>query len=371
MPLFIEAVGVLDGYVNAEIRARVRGYLRTQNYKDGATVKQGDLLFTIEQDEYVAAVASAKAALSRANASKINTTAALDRNQALAPKGVVSKAELDTATANLADSNGQVDSAQAALRQAELNLSYTQIHAPNDGVAGLALVRIGNLVGQDGPTLLTTVSQVDPIRVNFPMSEIDYLKYPERFKRFQERDLAWAQKQFPKLDQPNGRTDDGDAGIELILADNSVYKHRGLIVTANRQVDTTTGTIQLQALFPNSESILRPGQYGRIRIRRQSEGEHVIVVPEKALISVQGAYSVAVVGADKKVAMHRIEVGPASNGYRIVTNGVNEGDTIVVEGTQKVADGQLVNPQPAPLPSAAPMSSAAPAPAAISSAAKP
>jgi membrane fusion protein (multidrug efflux system) len=352
VPIFIEAVGTLDGYVNADIRARVKGYLRSQNYKDGSTVKEGQLLFTIEQAEYQTAVASAQAAVARASAVQTNAHAALERNQALAPKGVVSKQELDNAVAGNADGNGQVMSAQAALAQAQLNLSYTQIKAPNDGVAGLALVRVGNLVGQDGPTLLTTVSQVDPIRVNFPMSEIDYVKFPDRLKRLDGRDLAWTKKNFPKL-EAHQLAEGDDSGIELLLADGSVYPHRGLIVTANRQVDASTGTIQLQALFPNTDGTLRPGQYGRVRIRREGEGTAALVVPEKALISVQGSYSLAVVGPDKKVSLKRVETGPSVRGFRIITSGVNEGDSIVVEGVQKASDGALVNPQPAPPPATA------------------
>jgi multidrug efflux pump subunit AcrA (membrane-fusion protein) len=174
--LFIEAVGTLDGYVNADIRARVKGYLRSQNYKDGSPVKEGQLLFTIEPAEYVNAAAVANATLVRANAAKDIGRVSLDRNQALAQQGLVSRQVVDDSVAQAADSNGQVLAAQAALSQAQLNLSYTQIHAPVSGLAGLALVRVGNLVGQDSPTLLTTVSQLDPIRVNFPTSEIDYVR---------------------------------------------------------------------------------------------------------------------------------------------------------------------------------------------------
>lgn len=350
LQVYVEAVGTLDGYVNADIRARVKGYLRSQDYKDGATVKEGQLLFTIEPDEYRDAVASAKAALARANAAKTNGQSVLERNQALAPKGVVSKQELDNAVAQAADTSGQVEAAQAALQQAQLNLSYTQIKAPNDGVAGLALVRVGNLVGQDGPTLLTTVSQMDPIRVNFPMSEIDYVKFPDRLKKLEGRDLAWAKQQFPKLDA-NQRADGDDPGLELLLADGSTYKHRGVLVTANRQVDASTGTIQLQALFPNSDNILRPGQYGRVRIQREDQGKGALAVPEKALISVQGSYSVAVVGDDNKVQLRKVELGASAKGLRIVTSGLKEGEKVVVDGTQKATDGATVAPKPAPPPS--------------------
>jgi len=349
LALFIEAVGTLDGYVNADIRARVKGYLRSQNYKDGSPVKEGQLLFTIESEEYANAVSAASAALVRATAAKANGTVSLERNTLLAQQGLVSTQTVDDSTAKAADSSGQVLAAQASLRQAQLNLSYTKIHAPVSGMAGLALVRVGNLVGQDGPTLLTTVSQLDPIRVNFPMSEIDYVRFPDRLKDLTKRDVAWAQKQFPKLDAKQ-KAEGEDPGIELILADGSTYPHRGLLVSANRQVDASTGTIQLQAFFPNPDASLRPGQYARVRIPREDQGKSVLTVPEKALINVQGSYSIAVVGADHKVKLRQVELGPPAKGQRIVLKGLSEGESIVVDGVQKVTDDGVVNPKPAPAP---------------------
>ncbi len=343
LSLFIEAVATIDGFVDADIRARVKGYVRAQNYKDGAAVKQGQLLFSIEQDEYVNSVATARALLVRAEAAKTNGAIELTRNQLLSQQGLVSTQVFDNAVAAAADANGQVLAAQAALQQAALNLSYTQIHAPVDGVAGLALVRIGNLVGQDGPTLLTTVSQVDPIRVNFPMSEIDYVRFPERLRHLEQRDAAWARQQFAKLDAQHA-ADGDDPGLQLLLADGSVYAHRGVLVTANRQVDASTGTIQLQALFPNHDGTLKPGQYGRVRIQRPDLGQGVLVVPEKAVISVQGSFSLGIVGQDRRVHLRQVELGAAARGMRIVTKGVNEGEQVVAEGLQKINDGSLVAP---------------------------
>jgi membrane fusion protein (multidrug efflux system) len=340
--LFIEAVATIDGYVDADIRARVKGYIRGQSYKDGATVKQGQLLFSIEPDEYINAVASARAALVRAEAAKANGTIELNRNQLLSQQGLVATQVLDNAVATAADADGQVLAARAALQQAELNLSYTQIHAPVSGVAGLALVRAGNLVGQDGPTLLTTVSQVDPIRVNFPMSEIDYVRFPERLRHLEQRDLAWARAQFSKLDAHASA--EGDPGLELVLADGSVYAHRGVLIAANRQVDPSTGTIQLQALFPNADGALKPGQYGRVRIQRTDQGKAALVVPERALISVQGSFSLGVVGDDRRVHLRQVELGSAARGLRIVIKGVSEGDRVVVDGLQRISDGSLVAP---------------------------
>ena len=287
VPMFIEAVGTLDGYDNAEIRARVRGFLRTQGYKDGSFVKAGQVLFTIEPTEYLAAQSSARAAVARAKVNQAHNRVQLDREQSLLKTGMVSQQDLDNAAANFADADGQVQAAEAQLQQADLNLSYTQIRSPIDGVAGLALVRIGNLVGQEGPTLLTTVSLIDPIRVNFPMSEVDFVQYPDRFKQLDLRDITWAKRQFARLDS-GAKTETGDSGVEISLTDGSVYPHRGVIVTTNRQIDPSTGTIQVQALIPNPDGNLRPGQYGHVRIRRTEAGRAVLVVPEKALISGAG-----------------------------------------------------------------------------------
>jgi len=367
--LYNEAVGSLDGYVNAEIRARVRGILQAQRYKDGAMVKAGQVLFTIDPSEFRIAVESAQAALARAETARAHNKALLARRTELGASNVVSKQEVEDADAAARDAEDQVRTAQAQLQSAKLNLSYTEIRSPVPGVAGLAQVRVGNLVGQDGPTLLTTVSQVDPIRVNFPMSEVDYVKSADRLKQLDGRDLAWATKQFAKMAGgaavagkgteaaagKGGEAADDDT-LELVLSDGSIYPHKGVIVAANRQVDATTGTIQLQALFPNPGNVLRPGQYGRVRLRRRDVGANALLVPEKALIQVQGTYSLAVLGEGNKVSIKKVEVGPTAGTSRVVTSGVKAGDRVVAEGVQKVSDGITVVPQPlaaAPAPTPA------------------
>jgi membrane fusion protein (multidrug efflux system) len=345
LPLFIEAVATIDGYVNADIRARVRGFLTSQSYKDGEPVRKGQTLFTIDGSEYAAALESAKAALSRAKTAQSRAKIELDRDVALFRSGNLSQQDLDNARATLGDADGQVHAAQAALQESSLNLSYTNIQSPLDGVAGMAQVRVGNLVGQSEPTLLATVSLTDPMRVTFPISEVDYVKSPERFQHLEKRDLAWAKAEASKLDlDPTAMS---DAAVELVLADGSVFAHRGVIVTVNRNIDTSTGTLLLQALVPNPDGLLRPGQYGRIRTPRVHEGHDVLTVPEKALVAVQGTYSVAVVGNDNKVALKHVELGARADGRRVVVSGVQEGDRIVVEGTQRTADGMLVEPHAA------------------------
>lgn len=347
LQLTTESVATLDGYVNAEIRARVKGFLEAQLYKDGAFVRSGQPLFTIEAGEYAAAVKGARAGVARARAADARNRVLLERSEGLFKTGMLSQQDLDDARTGLADTQGSVEAAEAELARAALDLSYTTIKAPVEGVAGVANVRIGNLVGQDGPTLLTTVSQLDPLRVSFALSEIDFVRYPDRLKRFDGRDLAWARRQFAKLDA-DGAAEDGDPGVELLLSDGRVYGHRGVIVSADRQIDATSGTIRLQALFPNPENLLRPGQYGRVRLARGDEGRAQLVVPERALILLQGSYSVGVVDADNKVELRRIEPGPSVDGLRAVKSGVTEGERVVVEGVQKISDGAPVRPEPLP-----------------------
>ncbi|GEJ56722.1 efflux RND transporter periplasmic adaptor subunit [Anaeromyxobacter diazotrophicus] len=362
LPIYVDAVATLDGFVNAEIRARVRGFLEQQRYPDGAPVKEGQLLFTIERSEYEAAVATARAAVARAESARAHARPLLARKRELAKVDGVSQQELEDAQAQDSDSEAQVQAARAQLRQAELNLSYTQVRSPISGVAGLALVRPGNLVGADGPTLLTTVSQVDLIRVTFPLSEGDYLRAPGRLRQLPARDAAWVRQQLPRLDR-GGETVDGDPGVELVLSDGTVYRHRGVVVAVNRQIDPTTGTLQLQALFPNPERLLRPGQYGRVRLRQEGVGQGALVVPEKALSQIQGLYTLAVVGADEKVQLRQVKVGPGAGALRIVLDGVKEGERVVVDGLQAARDGVRVTAreaQTAALTPAAPPVTAAP-----------
>jgi membrane fusion protein (multidrug efflux system) len=280
--------------------------------------------------------------------------------QALFNSGAISQQQIDDATAAAADAQAQVEGASAQLKQARLNLSYTELRSPLSGIAGVAPVRVGNLVGQEGPTLLTTVSQIDPMRVSFPISERDYVSYQKRFRQLAERDLSWAQKQFARLEHGENAENE-DPGVELQLSDGSVYAHRGVVVTAARAFDPSTGTIQLQALIPNPDGLLRPGQYGRVRLRRDQTNASALIVPQKALISVQGTYSLGVIGADDKVQLRRVRVGKSASGSSVIDEGVNEGERIVVEGVQKAREGTLVNPKPWTPPAPSPSPSAFPA----------
>jgi len=353
LPIYNETVSGLDGYVNADIRARVRGYLSKQEYKEGGLVKANQRLFSIERTEYEAAVGSAEAALARAKAAAQRDRASYERAKALFKTGAASQQDIDIAQAAAGDSEAQIEGARAQLAQAQLNLSYTQVRSPIDGVAGLTQVRVGNLVGQDGPTLLTTVSQIDPMRVTFPISERDYLATQARFKALEKRDLSWAKTQFAKLEKGESAEND-DPGVELLLSDGTVYSYRGIVVTSGREFDSGTGTIQLQALFPNPNGLLRPGQYGRVRLRSVDAGHNALAVPEKALLMVQGSYSVGLLTPDDKVQLRRVKTGPSVEGLRVIEDGVSEGDRVVVEGVQKISDGAQVKAEEAPsLPLAA------------------
>jgi membrane fusion protein (multidrug efflux system) len=337
--LTTDVVGAVDGYVNAEIRARERGVLKAQLYRDGAAVKAGQALFLLDRAEYDAAVEAARAAVARAEAADAHARAQLARRTDLGASRVVSQQEIEDAQAAARDSEGQLRATQAQLRQAQLNLSYTQIRSPVAGVAGIANVRVGNLVGQDGPTLLTTVSQVDPIRVTFPLNETEYVLSRARFEAVKRRNPAETAARLADL----RRGDVGAAGderVDLVLADGSAYSHFGVVVAFNRQIDPTTGTIALQALFPNPGNFLRPGQFARVRSHRRRAG--AIVVPEAAIIEVQGTYELAVVGAGNTVRLRRVEVGPLVDGVRVIAKGVEPGEAVVVGGVQKVRDGSVV-----------------------------
>jgi membrane fusion protein (multidrug efflux system) len=337
VPLYLDEIGSLDSYSNVDIRARVRGYLIAQDFKDGARVAKGASLFRIEPDQYAANGESAAAALSRARVAVDKSQLDVDRGRALRQAGVISQQDLDHDEAALRDAQGQVRAGQAEAALASLDLRYTTIHSPIEGVVGVPRVRTGNLVGQDGPTLLTTVSQLDPMRVDFTVPEAEYLRHPEWFADVDQRDLSWAQAQFASH----------SATIELDLADDSVYPYRAVIVTLDRTVDNATGTAHVQALVPNPHGTLRPGQFARVRLPRTSEGQGLVVVPETALVSVQGKFSVAVVGADHVVKIVPVELGPSIDGGAVIRRGLEGREQVVVEGLQRVRDGVVVTPHPA------------------------
>ena len=327
VPIYSEAVGTTVGFVNAQIRSRVQGYLLKQAYADGRAVKAGQLLFQIDDRDYKAALDKALGVLAQEQADLQKNELDLARYKPLAAEGAVSRQELDNATQATLASQARVESARAAVETAKLNLGWTRIYSPINGIAGIASVQVGDLVTPS--TLLTTVSQVDPIKVDFPISEQEYLRYANRIKQ----DLQSDRK--------------AELDLELILGDGKPYKYVGHLYSVNRQVDIQTGTIELQGLFPNPDGILRPGQYAKVRaaadIRRKA-----LLVPQRAVQEIQGQYQVAVVGPDNRVTLKNVKPGDRAGTLWIITDGLRPGERVVTDGLQKVKDGIEVIPQPIP-----------------------
>ncbi|HEV8711294.1 MAG TPA: efflux RND transporter periplasmic adaptor subunit [Candidatus Binatia bacterium] len=330
VPIYSEWLGTTDGSVNAQIRARVQGYLESRDYREGTFVKAGDLLFTIDPRPYQAALDQAKGDLARAEANLGKTQLDVGRYTPLAKEGAISQQELDNAVQANQANKASVEAARAALKQAELNLEWTQIKSPIGGIAGIAVAQIGDLISQN--TLLTTVSRVDPIKVTFPISEREYLKFADRVATAMEAE---------QRAQPHGPP------IELILADGNVYRERGGFALPDREVDLKTGTITVVSYFPNPRNILRPGLYAKARAVIDTKKD-ALLVPQRAVQELQGSYRVAVIGADNKVEFRPVKVGARIGSLWIIDEGLKSGERVVAEGLQKVRDGLTVNPKTVP-----------------------
>jgi len=319
VPIYKEWIGTLDGTVNAIIRAQVQGYLIKQNYRDGDPVKKGQVLFEIDPRTFQAALDQAKAQLEAQQARWTTAKANLARIRPLAEQNAVSKKDLDDAIGTEQAARAAVLSAQAAVDKGQLDLGFTRIISPVDGIAGLAKAQIGNLVGPVGTEELTTVSTVNPIMVYIQVSEQEYLQSGRNVKRRE--------------------TDKQMAG--LILADGSTYAHRGAFGFADRQIDVKTGTIRVAAVFPNPNNFLRPGQYGRVRVATDIHKD-ALLVPQRAVTEIQGKYMVAVVGADNKADMRPVTTGERFENLWVILEGLKPGERVVVEGLQKVRPGMPV-----------------------------
>lgn len=333
VPVYMEIVGQTKGSQDVEIRARVEGFLESVNFREGATVRKGDLLYQIDPKPLETALAQARASLATADARLSQASISVTRLKPLAQQQAVSQQELDNALATENGARAQVDAARAAVEKATLDLGYTRITSPIDGIVGTTLVKPGNLVGRGESTLLTTVSQIDPMLFRAGISESDYLDVVRR-----------------RNDQSRIGTPDRNP-IELILSDGSRYKHPGYLEAVERAVDTTTGTLAVQFTFPNPEGILRPGLYGRARFEFELR-RGALLVPQRAVQELQNLFTVAVVGADDKVSVRTVKVGPRIDGLWVVESGVQAGERVVVEGLQKVRDGMQVRatPQAPPAP---------------------
>jgi RND family efflux transporter MFP subunit len=325
IPVVREWIGSLDGSVNADVRARVSGYVISQNYKEGTVVKQGDLLFQIDPSVYEAAVEQAKAGLAQAQANQLQTEQTEQRETQLFEQKVESAQNRDNAVQSNTAAKAAVKAQEATLRQAELNLEFTKITAPISGVVGIANPGIGDLVGPGDANPLATVSTVDPIKVYFQISEQDYLKVAQ--------DRAEANGTNPGWPPP----------VQIILADGTLYPRQGKFSAVDRQVDNQTGTIRLAALFPNPDNILRPGQFVRVRVTvRTLHG--ALLVPQRAVNEMQTSFELAVVGADNKAEIRTVKVGERVGSLWVVEDGLKPGERVVVEGLQKVRDNEPVKP---------------------------
>jgi RND family efflux transporter MFP subunit len=327
VPLYSEWVATLDGYVNAEIRPQVSGYIIKQDYTEGSLVRKGQVLFEIDPRPFTAALDRAKGDLAQAQAQLGKSTLDVERDTPLAEAKAIAKSQLDNEVQAKLGAQAAVESGRAAVEQAALNLEWTKVTSLVDGIAGIAQVQIGNLVGAN--SILTSVSQVEPIKAFFPISEHEYLI---------------AQSQGNSISSQHTIRFFGTT-VELILADGSVYRQKGKVLLADRQVDANTGTIRIIAAFPNPGNILRPGQYGRVRVETNLK-KGALLLPQTAVAQSQGSYQVAIVGSDHKVSMRTVKPGATVGTMWVIDEGLKPGEQVAAEGPQKLKEGTLVTPKP-------------------------
>lgn len=344
VPIYGNWVATLDGYVNANIQPQVTGYLIEQKYREGSFVHKGDILFEIDPRPFQALLDQARGQLAQAQGQLAQAQAQLGlarinvkRDTPLAAARAVAQSQLDADIqaqaqyeAQVKTAQANISTAQASIEQAQLNLGFAHVRSLIDGIAGIATTQIGNLVSPT--TILTSVSQVDPIKVYFSISEQEYLALAGRIRQGGAVDFLRANSTVP---------------LQLTLANDMVYPHPGRIIFADRQVNSQTGTIRIAGEFPNPGNLLRPGQFGRIRALTTIQ-HAAVLVPQRAVTELQGRYQVAVVGPDNRVSIHAVEVGDRTGQMWIVTSGLKKGDRVVSEGTTKVADGTEVTPKPDP-----------------------
>jgi RND family efflux transporter MFP subunit len=341
VPIYGEWIGTLDGFVNADVRGQVTGYLLRQDYQEGALVKKGQLLFEIDPRPFQAVLDQAEGQLAQATAQLANAEAVqrrtqldVDRYIPLAREQAASQQDLDNAVQNnlaakatVATAQAQIKTAEAAVETAKINLDFTRLVAPIDGIAGQAQLQVGALINpSSGP--VTSVSTTDPIKVYFTVSEAEYLEFNRRFPTESSR-----QAEFKRLP------------LDLILADGTTYAHQGIVSFADRQVNQSTGAIRIAGLFSNPGNILRPGGYGKVRAASKIQKD-ALLIPQRAVAEVQGGYQVAVVDDENKVSIRAVKVSDRVGGQWIVEEGLKGGERVVVEGGLKVGPGMQVNPTP-------------------------
>jgi len=332
-----EWIGTLDGSVNADIRPKVEGYLLRQLYKEGQFVRRNDPLFEIDTRQFRAALEQARGSLARAEAQLSKADRDVERFTPLAAQRAISQQELDNALAAERDARGGLAAAKAAVDQAALNLGWTKVTSPIDGIVGIARTQMGDLVNPQ--SVMTTVSTVDPIRVTIGISEREYM------------DKA------ALINRANYSTTERGPSLELILQDGTVFHEKGKAVLVDREVNVKTGTLTIKGFFPNPHNILRPGQYARIRATLDVR-PHALVVPQKAVTELQGGSRVAVAGADGKADIRAIETGPRVGDLWVVEKGLKPGENVIVSGLQFLRPGMPVTAKAAPAPGPSPAAQA-------------
>ena len=332
IPLYLDMVGQTLGSVDIPIRARVDGVLEEMHFLEGRSVKQGQLLYVIDAVPYQSKVVEAEGRLAEAETSLAKAESDLNRIRPLAEMKAVSQQDLDASVAQFEAAQGALQAAQAQVEQANIQLGYTRIDAPIDGLISITQANVGEYVGQyPNPVVLNTVSQVDPIRVRFAISEREYLRF--------SRSLSQSMR---SLDDEEMRKDE----LELILADGTVHDHRGGVVSFNAAVDPQTGTLTLEADFPNPDRIVLPGQFARVRGSPETR-TNAIAVPQRAVIETQGLFQLGVVATDGTVELRRVEMGPRVDNEWIVDSGLKAGERVALDGLQRLRTGMKVVPKTA------------------------
>jgi RND family efflux transporter MFP subunit len=323
-----EWIATLDGYVNAQIRPQVSGYLVKRNYREGTAVRKAEVLFEIDPRPFNAALDQARAQLAQAEAQLAKSAHDVERDTPLAEQQAIAHSQLDTEIQAYRAAQANAQSLRAGVEAAELNVGFTKVTSLIDGIAAIATAQIGDLVGP--ATLLTTVSQVSPIKAYFAVSESEYLRMAESINGPRRGDVQpW----------------DARAGLSLTLSDGRPYPHKGRFVAADREVDRGTGTIRLVAAFANPGNVLRPGQYGRVRAVTRTDNR-ALVVPQRAIADLQGTYQVKVLGPGNQVSVRSITVGDRVGNLQIVKAGLKAGERVIVGAPAAVREGTVVSPKP-------------------------
>jgi membrane fusion protein (multidrug efflux system) len=323
-------VTTLTGYINADVRAQVSGYLYSQNYANGGLVKAGDVMFQIDPRPFQAALDQAKGSLAQSQAQNTADQLNAERSTELYKKKVISQEQYDDTMQAYEASKAAVQAAQAAVEQSSLNLTFTKITAPVNGLSSIATAQVGDLVGPSTGTLATVI-MVDPIKVQFMVPEQDYVRFIKQY--FNDPDASPVGKNARKVE------------LKLTLADGTPYNQVGKLTSVNNVVGITTGSLTLQGEFPNPGNLLRPGQFGLVTAVTHTDNG-AMVVPQRAVIDLQGLNMLAILGDGNKVTLRQVKLGPTSGSDQIVTSGLTAGDKVIVNGVQKVKDGTVVNPQP-------------------------